>query len=464
MILKFYDAFDQEFILPSDKDYTYVVQIASMKKAEEKNIYERNFNQASNPDFNRLRILEQLNNRPMKHIELLNYRLRRILEDSDTVKNTTVSLSSIYHPDNNTLTSFTPVPKEFRHLEYLDLQVETNGFQYFTDLASGDSYAINHEPKHITVINNKVELPGNPYESNNKFVLMIKDAARGVATATDGLSLLGMGTAGSSGAMVMRFTQILKVYNRLKYIGVEFGVNLDAYLTAIGEIFTDSQKDLVKISRQRILEKGWKGKLSRYRVFVNFEENLGWKLYAYISICLIAIIMNHVLTGMINSQYQELSTKRYTSWEEKKKIFKPMVLKVRILTLIRYLRFVLFNMVAVDGSFFASRIIVHTFNEGNFSDSSWMKNYILAILLMALMCLDFVNLMDSGFSLSKKGHSFHQDEIQKRNKNIQDKVIDSNSSKMFAKKKKLNESEMGLNRSSNENITLDEAADSPQNG
>lgn len=164
-------------------------------------------------------------------------KLKRLLEEEVAQS---LTLNSIHNPANSTLSSYSQVPLNFQHLEYLDIKIEANGYQHLIDPITQVSYVINHEPKEYTVKNNKVILPGNEYETENPFLLKLRAAAGAAMTGTEGLSLLGMGTAGSSGAMVMRFTQILKVYNRLKYIGVNFGDNLDTYLTAIGEIFSDS--------------------------------------------------------------------------------------------------------------------------------------------------------------------------------------------------------------------------------
>ena len=54
-----------------------------------------------------------------------------------------------------------------------------------------------------------------------------------------------MSAAGSGGFGVIRFTQVLKIYNRLKYIGVFFGETLDSFLVKLGELFPDSKTDLV---------------------------------------------------------------------------------------------------------------------------------------------------------------------------------------------------------------------------
>lgn len=89
--------------------------------------------------------------------------------------------------------------------------------------------------------NNKVSLPEENFKVESQLSKEVKDAAKTAISVAEGISILGMSAAGSAGSMVMRFTQILKVYNRLKYIGVHFGESLDKFLIAVGEIFSDSE-------------------------------------------------------------------------------------------------------------------------------------------------------------------------------------------------------------------------------
>lgn len=176
-----------------------------------------------------------------------------------------------------------------------------------TDTLTKQSYVITSEKKKITVKNNKVALPEDKYKTKSELALSIKESTRVALATTEGLSLLGMSSAGSSGSMVMRFTQILKVYNRLKYIGVHFGDNLDDFLTAIGEIFSDSETLPEKIDQQRMAEKGWIGKISKFRVYGEFGSNLGFKLYVYFALKFLAIGVNLFWVPWIKSKHDSLN-------------------------------------------------------------------------------------------------------------------------------------------------------------
>ena len=131
----------------------------------------------------------------------------------------------------------------------------------------------------------------NPYLRSD-FEIQMGNIAEIVLQTTEGLALLGMSLGGSTASStVMRFTQILKVYNRLKYIGVNFGYSLDQVLESIGKIFNDSEEDLDKIDHIRIQEGGHRGKVSHYRVFMSMTGTLGWKVFAYLISFTIQIIL-----------------------------------------------------------------------------------------------------------------------------------------------------------------------------
>lgn len=112
-----------------------------------------------------------------------------------------------------------------------------------------------------------------------------------------GALLIGISSEGSS---IMRFIQILKVYNRLKYIGVFFGDNLQQVLNTIGNIFTDSEEGVDKIDRIRIQEASFKGKVSYYRVFMNMTSTMGWKIWAYLISFFVTLICSKVAKNMKN--------------------------------------------------------------------------------------------------------------------------------------------------------------------
>lgn len=107
-----------------------------------------------------------------------------------------------------------------------------------------NSYVLKQKSVELKVANKNIEAPENPYKTTGEFSGISSTTASAILASTEGLSLLGMSAAGSGGFGVIRFTQVLKIYNRLKYIGVYFGENLDTFLVKLGEIFPDSETDL----------------------------------------------------------------------------------------------------------------------------------------------------------------------------------------------------------------------------
>ena len=239
ILAKFLDPFKATFSLPQNRDYSYLLKISSIQKASEASVYDYN-NNVNPPSFLRRELASP------GFFEFVSQKLARLLSEAVGLNNQ-LTLENKWHPDNQTLTGSSPVPKELQHNQFFDLEIESNGIQFLVDSLTKDSYVISQDKKKITVRNNKVALPEDKYKTKSDLALSIKDSARVAMAATEGLSLLGMSSAGSSGSMVMRFTQILKVYNRLKYIGVDFGESLDNFLIAIGEIFSDSETDPEKI-------------------------------------------------------------------------------------------------------------------------------------------------------------------------------------------------------------------------
>ena len=100
---------------------------------------------------------------------------------------------------------------------------------------------------------NVVELP-NPYALEED-VAQAQAIAGAAVSSVEGVTTLSM-LSGGGGGPLLRATQILKVYNRLKYIGVEYGEKLDSYLDLIGQIFPDSEDDLDEIKKLQIMENG----------------------------------------------------------------------------------------------------------------------------------------------------------------------------------------------------------------
>jgi hypothetical protein len=202
----------------------------------------------------------------------------------------------------------------------------------------------------------------------------------------------------------MRFTQILKVYNRLKYIGVIYGERLDNFLSAIGEIFNDSEQNVDKINHILHQEGGYGGKVSRYRVFAEPFSTLGWKVYGYIVTFLLKTIAEFMAKSIQSGN----------------KMNKSVQTKLKFIGIFRHIHFMLFNMVLIDGAFFSTRVIAHI----KMVEHSGMFVIAICYLLMLLIVLDLLDIFNTGLQLGLKGNPFHRDEIVKMEKEFVKKIYD----------------------------------------
>lgn len=85
-------------------------------------------------------------------------------------------------------------------------------------------------------------------------------------TAAETVTFIGF-FAGGAACDVMRFSQILKIYTRLRYIGVFFGERLTDFLEQLSEAYNDSEREPDLIQQLILSESGYSGKISQYNVF-----------------------------------------------------------------------------------------------------------------------------------------------------------------------------------------------------
>ena len=214
----------------------------------------------------------------------------------------------------------------------------------------------------------------------------LQQVTRIVAASAEALGLLGF-FAGNSASKVMRFTQILKVYNRLKYIGVIFGERLESYLGTIGNFFKDSEENPLEINKIIVSEKGYNGKISRFNVFPSPFPVQGFRVYLY----LLAFIFKAFANIYSNSLTFENQTE------------KSVVTKIRICWILRHVHFVVFNMILVDGIFFATRTIAHMNIDSNFN----ILTHIISYCMIAFIIVDILENLQVGNQLSDQNNQFH---------------------------------------------------------
>jgi hypothetical protein len=87
---------------------------------------------------------------------------------------------------------------------------------------------------------------------------------------------------------------------------------------------------------------------------------------------------------------------------------------LKAINLLRFLQFMAFNLVVVDGAFYGSRILVHTKKYGmKISEFTFgeMLSLFTCLLFFQLLLIDMVRLFRSGQILGSAGSPFHQDYI-----------------------------------------------------
>jgi hypothetical protein len=169
--------------------------------------------------------------------------VRRVLQTDEDEEEEIIplpSLKTFYDPITSKMVTSFVIHEKLRHHLDFDLELSSNGLQHVID-ASKDSFVLSNTPISLTVKNpNVVELP-NPYGVSAD-VAKAQAVAGAAVSSVEGVTTLSM-LSGGGGGPLLRATQILKVYNRLKYIGVQYGEKLESYLNLIGQIFPDSEDD-----------------------------------------------------------------------------------------------------------------------------------------------------------------------------------------------------------------------------
>jgi hypothetical protein len=208
--------------------------------------------------------------------------IRRVLqtegEDSEEEFIPLPILTTKYDDITSRMISHFIINENLRHHSEFDLEISSNGLQHVID-ANMDSFILSNTPMSLKVKNpNVVALP-NPYGVSED-VAQAQAIAGATTSSVEGVTTLNM-LSGSGGGPLLRATQILKVYNRLKYIGVQYGDKLDNYLYLIGQIFPDSEDDLEEVEKLKIMENGTQGKITKYRVIGSIFKPFGFKLWLY---------------------------------------------------------------------------------------------------------------------------------------------------------------------------------------
>lgn len=94
-----------------------------------------------------------------------------------------------------------------------------------------------------------------------------------------GAVVVGSLLSGSNASPFIKFTQKLKLYSRLRYIGIDFGKILSSFLEGISNFEKDS---INKNNNLVYYEDSYNYKLSKYKVNLMMFDKINYKVILYV--------------------------------------------------------------------------------------------------------------------------------------------------------------------------------------
>lgn len=94
------------------------------------------------------------------------------------------------------------------------------------------------------------------------------------------------------GSPFLKMRQILKLFNRLRYINTNFGRILTQFMTSTGSMVKDvspNPDDVIKYSRN------FSGKMSKYRIILVFWNSFNWKICLYLISWILKLYVNKLV-------------------------------------------------------------------------------------------------------------------------------------------------------------------------
>jgi len=219
----------------------------------------------------------------------------------------------------------------------------------------------------------------------------------------------------------IKMLQVLKLFNRLRYININFGKLLTIFLEKTGAASKDQSLDP---DLMMVYSGGaYHGKLTKLKVMILFLTKLHWKSLFYI----ISFFMRFYTKSLVK-KVKALKSKKdgiitYSNVDPRvcKKIFFQ-----------RKIHFILFNMVVIDFSFFCMRTMLYMRNPMDFNG---YLHIVLSYFLLTLIIQDVFYVFKSANELQKNLACYHQD-ILENNKMLVIKDIKSRRKKLRKKEKK----------------------------
>ena len=156
--------------------------------------------------------------------------------------------------------------------------------------------------------------------------------------------------------LITRFSQIIKIFNRIYYINVDFGSKLNAFLEGVDRVANTKKKTFSDI-KYLSHSKGYRGKLTLKKITGDFYYEFSWRVLLYFA------------SWFTKSGLRFLTGRRLRVWLLYVAYFVPR------------LHLMIFNAVLLDFTFYA------TISAAHFSlfPSSWLSAVCLLVLQLDLL-------------------------------------------------------------------------------
>ena len=246
-----------------------------------------------------------------------------------------------------------------------DVSFSAEGGKTWTD-NSGTIYHFSDTLKNIVLYNPKKENPAEVQaaEEQGKALSDVGAASSSVAQGVTVAATL----AGSGSAMpFIKLLQTLKLYNRLTYIGTDFGKILTGFMNSAGGMSKDQAIDIETVP---YYERKWNGKLSSQYVTILVLEKMSWKIALYT----ISFFLRFLSTAFVKSM-------RNANTVNKK--------KCTFIFFQRKAHFMFLNLWILDMAFYSSRTVSQLRHlQGLYP----MLNYVVSILVLILLSCDLMHI------------------------------------------------------------------------
>ena len=189
--------------------------------------------------------------------------------------------------------------------------------------------------------------------------------------------------------ILLKFTQVLKLFSRLRLVNISYGVYLEGFLDSIGNLYDKMYQSKNKDTQAQASGK----RLMQQKKFVDDEAiyKNGWKAKFEekgIPMLLVAKINQQQLFMFLGSWLLRIVSNIIFWWMRNRRFVKPWLLS--LVRLQRKLHFVVFNSTVLDILFYGTRTILHS--KQGLIPWTWMLSvacFVLAfvdVLNIALIC------------------------------------------------------------------------------